>query len=129
LRSRDESDARRAAGDSSPSSTLRPTDSSRQASTSCGISRTPWSRAIAGDASRTALPSMRVSPVSGCCKPAMIFIIVDLPAPFSPSRAWISPCWTSKPTSSSARTPAKLFVMLATSIAGGIVVMQVLGAE
>src|SRR5262245_38345806 len=37
----------------------------------------------------------------------MIFIRVDLPAPFSPMTAWISPRATAKLTSSSARTPPK----------------------
>src|SRR5688572_28876719 len=36
---------------------------------------------------------------------------VDLPAPFSPTRAWISPGRRSNETSSSARTPGKVFVM------------------
>src|SRR5262245_29158856 len=36
---------------------------------------------------------------------------VDLPAPFSPTSAWISPARTSKETPFSARTPGKLFSM------------------
>src|SRR5215218_9675144 len=44
-------------------------------------------------------------PASGAWAPDRIFRSVDLPAPFSPSRAWISPGPTLKPTSSSASTP------------------------
>ena len=36
---------------------------------------------------------------------------VDLPAPFSPTSAWISPLFRSKLTPSSARTPGKDFVI------------------
>ncbi len=39
--------------------------------------------------------------------PAATFIRVDLPAPFSPVIAWISPAWTVRLTSSSARIPPK----------------------
>src|SRR5215216_4091783 len=40
-----------------------------------------------------------------------MFINVDLPAPFSPSSAWISPFLRSKFTWSFARTPGNFFVM------------------
>src|SRR5262245_52537033 len=43
--------------------------------------------------------------------PARIFIKVDLPAPFSPIRAWISPDLRSKWTSVSAATPPKCLLM------------------
>ena len=36
---------------------------------------------------------------------------VDLPAPFSPTMPWISPCWTEKLTSFRATTPEKVLVM------------------
>jgi len=42
---------------------------------------------------------------SGCTTPAMILISVDLPAPFSPSTAWISRAPQAKSTPSRARTP------------------------
>ena len=50
-------------------------------------------RAIASDGPLivTADPSSRISPSSGGASPYRMFIRVDLPAPFSPSRAWISP--------------------------------------
>src|SRR6186997_3155417 len=40
-----------------------------------------------------------------------MFISVDFPAPFSPSRAWISPRRRSKSTRSLARTPGNRFVI------------------
>src|SRR3981081_4630841 len=44
-------------------------------------------------------------PLSGCCAPERMLMSVDLPAPFSPGNAWISPGSTSSPASSSAWTP------------------------
>src|SRR3546814_5255173 len=41
----------------------------------------------------------------------MIFTRVDLPAPFSPSRAWISPGATAKSMRSLASTPGKRLLM------------------
>src|SRR5260370_23484569 len=41
-----------------------------------------------------------------------MLIRVDLPAPFSPTRAWISPWLRSKLTPSRALTPGKVLVML-----------------
>jgi hypothetical protein len=55
-------------------------------------------RAIASDGPLivTGLPSSRISPSSGLASPYRTFIRVVLPAPFSPSRAWISPGRTSR---------------------------------
>ena len=50
----------------------------------------PSARACAGPASSTFSPRQRSSPDVGCISPYMIFTSVDLPAPFSPSSAWIS---------------------------------------
>src|SRR5271168_794298 len=47
--------------------------------------------------------------------PAMIFISVDLPAPFSPISAWTWPRLSRNETSSSASTPGKALRTLATS--------------
>src|SRR5262249_56200668 len=47
--------------------------------------------------------------------PAMIFMRVDLPAPFSPIRACTVPRSTRIETSSSAATPGKLLLMFRTS--------------
>src|SRR6478672_11834627 len=43
--------------------------------------------------------------------PLSTFIKVDLPAPFSPTRQWISPCATRKLTLFSAFTPGNSLVM------------------
>src|SRR5207248_7640670 len=47
-------------------------------------------------------PSTRMTPRSGRCTPPRMRIKVDLPAPFSPTTAWISPKATAKSTPSSA---------------------------
>src|SRR5437763_7096562 len=47
-----------------------------------------------------------------------MFISVDLPAPFSPSSAWISPRRRSKSTASFASTPGNCFVMPRSSRTG-----------
>src|SRR5579872_5666833 len=52
---------------------------------------------------------MSTRPESGRYTPVMILTSVDLPAPFSPISAWISPPLSSSETSSSARTPGKYF--------------------
>src|SRR6202035_913744 len=71
-----------------------------------------------GDSISTGLPSTRTSPSSGLYRPYRTDINVDLPAPFSPSRAWTSPAWTSKSTRSLATTEPNLFVMPFSSSAG-----------
>src|SRR5947208_16136594 len=65
----------------------------------------PLSRDASGCPSRSAVPASRTSPASGTTPPPSTFTSVDLPAPFSPTSAWISPARTSKSTASSARTP------------------------
>src|SRR3954453_22800283 len=49
----------------------------------------------------------------------MIFISVDLPAPFSPTRPWISPAASEKSTPRSAVTPPKLLVTSESAITSG----------
>src|SRR5512132_3474093 len=61
-----------------------------------------------GLANFTGAPSITMSPASGAWTPAITLIKVDLPAPFSPTRACTSPGRNSKSTSLSARTPGKL---------------------
>jgi hypothetical protein len=51
----------------------------------------PSFSAWATDVMRTGLPSTSSSPSSGVMTPAMIFISVLLPAPFSPTTANASP--------------------------------------
>ena len=52
------------------------------------------------------------------CTPAMIFIVVLLPAPFSPTRPWISPARREKSTSRRASTPPKDFETPTSSSSG-----------
>src|SRR5258708_15504768 len=56
-------------------------------------------------------PSISIVPESGGCTPKRIFIKVDLPAPFSPIRAWTSPALRSKSTPFSAWTPANALMI------------------
>src|SRR5690606_5370338 len=63
----------------------------------------------AGDAHRLAVD--QDLPSSGWYRPNRIFMRVLLPAPFSPSSAWISPARTSKFTLLLASTPGKRLVM------------------
>ncbi len=65
---------------------------------------TPSRRAVFGLSTTTAPPSISIVPASGCTSPAITFIRVDLPAPFSPRIAWISPGATSSETASLATT-------------------------
>src|SRR6267378_934298 len=55
----------------------------------------------------TSAPFRRIRPASLWYTPARIFISVDLPAPFSPTSAWISPARRSKRQLRSAWTPGK----------------------
>src|SRR3989442_11050464 len=52
--------------------------------------------------------------------PPRTLISVDLPAPFSPTSAWISPEWRSKETRSSASTPGKRLEMSRISRRAGL---------
>src|SRR6266404_8160691 len=71
----------------------------------------PAARASIGVRKRTETPSSRISPASAGCRPVMILTSVDLPAPFSPTRAWMVPGATSKATSRTASMPPKLLLM------------------
>src|SRR5260221_2296664 len=71
----------------------------------------PAARASIGVRKRTGTPSSRISPASAGCRPVTILTSVDLPAPFSPTRAWIVPGATSKATSRTASMPPKLLLM------------------
>ena len=69
------------------------------------MKRNPSRCAAAGLSIETGLPSMRISAVSGATTPARILISVDLPAPFSPISAWISPAAMVSDTPRSAGMP------------------------
>src|ERR1700730_7819878 len=73
---------------------------------------TPSARACRGSSMATSpWPSISIVPESGGCTPKRIFIKVDLPAPFSPIRAWTSPALRSKSTPFSAWTPANALMI------------------
>src|SRR5258705_8748378 len=57
--------------------------------------------AFSGSASRS-WPSMTTRPAVGLSSPAMMRMVVVLPAPFGPRKPWISPLGTSKLTPSTA---------------------------
>src|SRR5689334_3087425 len=75
----------------------------------------PAALASAGPAKSTSAPFTRSVPVSGRCTPASILTIVDLPAPFSPTRACASPPYSGKLTPCTAATAPKDFVTSWTS--------------
>src|SRR4051812_2675723 len=66
--------------------------------------------ASAGDAGSIEWPSSCISPVSRRYTPVRTLIRVDLPAPFSPIKAWTSPRRAVKSTFESALTPGKLLL-------------------
>src|SRR5215469_6762075 len=75
----------------------------------------PLSSACRGPRSLSVRPSRHSSPASAGMIPAMIFMRVDLPAPFSPISACTVPRSTRSETSSSAATPGKLLLMFRAS--------------
>ena len=81
---------------------------------------TPAACAWTGCENETCSPSSSIVPPSGEYTPARTFIKVDLPAPFSPMTAWISPASHSRPTPWSTSTPRKLFRMSFIANSGAI---------
>ena len=71
----------------------------------------PATRAATGPRGAICWPSTSIVPSFGCRTPERIFSSVDLPAPFSPSRACTSPGSTVSDTPSSARTTPNLLEM------------------
>src|SRR6266851_8999469 len=71
----------------------------------------PLFNASKGPLSTSGRPLTRTSPWSGVWMPAMIFISVDLPAPFSPISAWTVPACSRNRTLSRATTPGKALRM------------------
>src|SRR5437016_3408644 len=59
----------------------------------------------------TCSPAIWICPLSGWCAPVMILMRVDLPAPFSPTKACTSPARSSKETPLSACTAPKDLVI------------------
>ena len=71
----------------------------------------PSCRASAGLRMRAGRPSTSIEPSSGSSIPLTMLISVDLPAPFSPRIARISPRRTSSEIPAFAVTPGKCFVI------------------
>src|SRR5262245_56230488 len=86
----------------SPSAMFSAIDSAGTRRRSCGMVTMPAAMASWGLAKWHSSPSRRRTPRSGRWTPLRMRISVDLPAPFSPTTAWISPNATSKSTPSSA---------------------------
>ena len=78
----------------------------------------PAASAARGERKTCGRPSSCISPASGRYSPDSSCIRVDLPAPFSPNRAWISPPWKSTLTRSTARTPGKALLISRTDTSG-----------
>src|SRR5579883_97612 len=78
----------------------------------------PATAASRGEAKTTLSPSSTISPPSGAMSPAIMFIKVDLPAPFSPRMPTISPGQTSRSTASLATVAPKTFVTPLTARSG-----------
>src|SRR5262245_133669 len=86
----------------SPSAMFSAIDSAGTSRRSCGMVTMPAAIASWGLVKWHSSPSRRTTPRSGRWTPPRMRISVDLPAPFSPTTAWISPNATSKSTPSSA---------------------------
>src|SRR5215475_13695906 len=78
----------------------------------------PAARASRAERKRVSFPSSSKRPENSGCTPAMIFISVLLPAPFSPTRPWISPGRSAKSTPRSASTPPKVLLIPCSSRRG-----------
>src|SRR5215208_862741 len=100
---------------SAPSRTFSATDSCGTIHGSCAIAATPCSSASRGEPKVTGSPASKTSPVSGASAPDTILPRVDLPAPFSPTSAWIEARRTPSETASRAWTPPKCLATSRTS--------------
>lgn len=96
-----------AARGSTPRKTFCATVSDGTIASSWAIRITPLAIASLGEWNLTGSPSSSSSPPSALCAPAMILPRVDLPAPFSPTRAWIEPLAMVRLTPSRACVPPK----------------------
>src|SRR5438552_8273343 len=79
----------------------------------------PAAWASSGRVKETGTPRYRIWPLSGAYTPVSSLIRVDLPAPFSPTRACTSPGASANDTSSSASTPGNRLATPTTSSIGG----------
>ena len=102
----------------SPSAMFSAIDSAGTSRSSCGMVTMPAAMASRGLEKCRAAPSTRTVPRSGRQTPPRMRISVDLPAPFSPTTAWISPAATSKSTPSRATVAPKCLVTPSALAAG-----------
>ena len=79
---------------------------------------TPTAMASFGDLKCCSTPLTAIVPSSGLSDPYSTFIRVDLPAPFSPTTAWIVAGMTRRFTWSLATTPGNRLTMSRSSMAG-----------
>src|SRR5215831_12168985 len=105
----------------SASATFSAIDSAGTRRRSCGMVTMPTAMASRGLAKWHSSPSRRTTPRSGRWTPPRMRISVDLPAPFSPTMAWISPYATSKSTPLSATVAPNRLVMPSALAAGPVI--------
>src|SRR6516165_6066047 len=105
----------------SPSATFSAIDSAGTRRRSCGMVTMPAAIASWGLAKWHSSPSRRITPRSGRWTPPRMRISVDLPAPFSPTTAWISPYATPKSTPSSATVAPNRLLMPSALTAGPVI--------
>src|SRR5438034_5746944 len=85
------------------------------------MTRMPEPCAARGELRWTGCPSTKTRPVSGRCSPSSTRISVDLPAPFSPISAVISPALKATDTSRSACTAPKRLLTPSTETTGPVI--------
>src|SRR5438093_11626639 len=83
------------------------------------MAATPKARERFGELCGAAWPATASVPESAVTAPVMILMRVDLPAPFSPTRAWTSPARSSNETSRSAVSPEYDLLMDVACKSGG----------
>src|ERR1700722_1435836 len=88
----------------------------------------PAARRWRGLSFSSGAPPTSISPLSGVLAPDSMRIIVDLPAPFAPTKPWTSPASSSKLTSRRAWTPGKFLLTWRNRTAGADTSAGVTGA-
>src|SRR5262245_18624339 len=106
---------------SAPSAMFSAIDSAGTRRSSCGMVTMPAAMASRGLVKCRSCPSTRMTPLSGQCTPPRMRISVDLPAPFSPTMAWISPKPTTNETPSSASVAPNCLLTRSAPAAGWVI--------
>ena len=81
-----------------PSAIFSAIESAGTMRNSCGMVTMPAAIASCGEAKTRGSPAISMLPLSARCTPPRMRMSVDLPAPFSPTSAWISPKSSEKST-------------------------------